>query len=165
MKRIEGEWRYFDESLNIPYPWYTKGCLEFLETLDLKGKRVFEYGVGESTTWYLEKGAICFGVDNSIEWANYTGSKFAVFNNEYVGAIDEYGLFDIVVVDGAWRDDCVEWALPHMKEGGILIIDNFEQPEVEPNIWTKTKELIRQKKHEIHFELDHGTWKTLVVTI
>jgi hypothetical protein len=165
MKRIPGEWRYFDEALNMPFPWYTSTSLEFLETLDLKGKRVFEYGVGESTEWYRAKGAEVFGVDIDPHWAAKVGAKFTIWNNEYVHAIDQLGLFDIVAIDGAWRDECVERAVLHLKPGGLLIIDNFEQPSVEPNRWDKAYELLSRKKSRVYFEPEHEDWKTLIVTI
>jgi hypothetical protein len=129
MTRIPNEWRYFDDKLGIPYPWYTKPCLEFLETLDLRDTLIYEYGVGESTNWYEMNGAIVDGVDSNDEWvgccsiALYTKDKEA-----YVTSACQDGvLFDIIVIDGDWRDECTEYALMALKPGGLLIIDNYKQ--------------------------------------
>lgn len=47
----------------------------------------------------------------------------------YVMAIDRFpeAHFDIVVVDGRARNSCVERALPHVKKGGWLVVDNSDR--------------------------------------
>lgn len=42
----------------------------------------------------------------------------------YVQAIDAYGEFDLILVDGAARASCIAHAVPHVKPGGWLVIDN-----------------------------------------
>lgn len=48
---------------------------------------------------------------------------------KYVKAIDRFpeDYFDIVVVDGRARNSCVQQALPHVKEGGYLVVDNADR--------------------------------------
>ena len=48
---------------------------------------------------------------------------------KYVKAIDQYdyNLFDIIVVDGRVRNACVKRAIPHIKKGGYLIVDNSDR--------------------------------------
>lgn len=162
MKLINGEWRYFDETLNMPYPWFTKPALEFLETIDLNGKRIFEYGVGDSTAWFRAKGAIVYGVDTDYEWAKKTEAKYRPYNGDYLKAIQNFTTYDIVIIDGAWRDECTEYALKHLKPRGLLIIDNWEQLSAEPNTWTQTYELLSGYKPEIYYEPKHEDWKTAV---
>ena len=36
--------------------------------------------------------------------------------------------FDVVLVDGRARPSCIQQALPHLKTGGLLVIDNTERP-------------------------------------
>jgi hypothetical protein len=103
MKLIENEWRYYDLELQIPYPWYTKPALEFIEKIDLKRKEIFEFGAGDSTRWYREKGAIVKGVDNGFRWADSDGITCEMYYPAYVDHIDRFGLFDIIVIDGAQR--------------------------------------------------------------
>lgn len=162
MKRIEGEWRYFDEALGIPYPWLTSTSLKEIEQIDFKGKRIFEYGAGDSTTWFKKKGAQVWSVDNDFEWASKMDCKFASYFHEYVFEIDGAGMFDIIVVDGAWRDHCVQRSWGHLKPGGILIVDNYQQPSV-PTEWEYTPLLIMNEVHKIFKEPDHQDWQTLIV--
>jgi len=49
---------------------------------------------------------------------------------KYARAIDAYpdDYFDVIVVDGRSRPSCIQQALPHLKTGGILVVDNTERP-------------------------------------
>lgn len=164
------DWLTLDEH-GIQMPWLTRPCLEWLDTLDLKGKRVFEYGVGHSTQWYKRRGTECFGVDSNLDWVKKADPFGEVFyaDNEQDYLYEIYApsnfvyLFDLVIIDGDHRDECTEHALKCLKPGGILIIDNWEQPSVEPNDWTRTKELINDMKQVVYKEPTHPDWKTLVV--
>jgi hypothetical protein len=162
MTRIPGEWRYFDDKLGIPYPWYTSTALKIIETWDFKGKKIWEYGVGDSTLWYRSRGASVNGVDNNLEWANKVGCKFAHFENEYVGQMAVGSVYDIICIDGVWRDECTEYALWHLKPGGFLIIDNYKQPSVQAD-WPKTEKLIEGMTAGFHKEPEHEDWVTAII--
>ncbi len=46
----------------------------------------------------------------------------------YVGAIDEVGgAFDLVVIDGRARAACLQRALPHLVDDGMIVMDNVER--------------------------------------
>lgn len=149
-------WRTLDNNGNV-MPWYTRPCLAWLETLDLKDKRVFEYGCGVSTTWYRIQGAVVHGVDSNPEWAN--GQKVVTLKEDYIAEVMNYDPFDFIAIDGIYRDDCTECALKRLKKGGYLIADNFEQPSVEPH-WPKTRELTKHLPMTIFKELEHYDWVT-----
>jgi hypothetical protein len=36
--------------------------------------------------------------------------------------------FDLVLVDGRARPSCIQEAIPHLKSGGLLVVDNTERP-------------------------------------
>lgn len=170
------DWLTLDEH-GIQMPWYTRPCLEWLDTLDLKGKRVFEYGTGKSAMWYASRSAEVCGVDSNEEWfqfAQHFGNYFLADNEQdyiyevYSAASDYHESnpvrpFDLIIIDGDHRDECTEHALKCLKPGGILIIDNWEQPSVEPNDWTRTKELINDMKQVVYKEPTHPDWSSLVV--
>lgn len=48
----------------------------------------------------------------------------------YARAIDTYpaAYFDLVLVDGRSRPSCIQQAIPHIKPGGLLVVDNTERP-------------------------------------
>lgn len=48
---------------------------------------------------------------------------------QYARAIQRFPeeYFDVVLVDGRARPSCIKQALPHLKKGGLLVIDNTER--------------------------------------
>lgn len=164
----EQGWVYFD-SKGIRMPWYTLPCLEWLDGLELKGKCVFEYGLGYSTQWYLSRGAYCFGVESNLDWVPELNlrsmSMFARDKEGYVTAINNQlsstNIFDIICIDGIYRDECTEYALKRLAKGGYLIVDNFEQPSVQAD-WPKTRELTKDLPLTIYKQPDHYDWQTAV---
>lgn len=169
MTKHEGG-RYHDGEMFLP--WYTSPCLEWLMTLDLKGKFIFEYGVGHSTVWYKSKGAITYGVDSTIEWLQVAAPNDSKCGYYLTSDKDRYikgwtkvfdDIYDIVIIDGIYRDECTEYALKMLKPGGYLILDNYMQPSVEMN-WEKTNELIKGMPITIYKEPEHYDWCTAVIT-
>ena len=57
-----------DYLLRFGQPWLVFDAIEFLQSLDLKGKQVFEYGSGGSTLFWLHKGATCVSVEHDPRW-------------------------------------------------------------------------------------------------
>jgi hypothetical protein len=66
-----------DYLLNKQLPWVTFYALDFLNTLDFKEKRVFEYGSGASTLYWLSKGASCVSIEHEKQWYDKMNSSFA----------------------------------------------------------------------------------------
>jgi hypothetical protein len=164
IERVPNEWRYRHAVTKQFYPWYTKPCLEWLVTLDLKRKRIFEYGCGDSTKWYREQGALVYGVES---YPLYAGPDIYVTEeeDEYIREPFSYPEhFDIIIIDGLFRDKCTSYALRNLKSKGYLIIDNWMQPSVEMN-WTLTEKLIKGLPQKLFVEPCHYyPWQTLVVT-
>lgn len=134
----------------IIMPWYTFPCLEYLKKHDYSNWDVFEWGGGCSTVWYSFN---CKSVD-TLEadqiWASEI-SKYLLDHNkdnwslevievpaepeishvdkqkylEYIRTRDKQ--YDVIVIDGSYRNDCIPASVPYVKSGGLLIFDNFEQ--------------------------------------
>lgn len=159
-----------DDEHGIQMPWYTRPCLEVIDKWDFKNKYVFEYGVGYSTIWYRSRGAYVWGVDSNQNWVDLANDDFPRIQlhqnaEDYVKFISRsINIFDIVIIDGSFRDDCTEYALQNLKPGGKLILDNWLQPEVE-EFWPKTEALIEGLPIEVYKEPEHPHWKTAIVTI
>lgn len=49
---------------------------------------------------------------------------------KYARTIDQYPdeYFDLVLVDGRARPSCIQQGMPHLKIGGLLVVDNTERP-------------------------------------
>jgi predicted O-methyltransferase YrrM len=119
-------------------PWLTEDANKILTELVNKGKNlsVFEFGSGASTIWFSkqENVNVVISVEHDMDWWNQVGlirnkdkAIIHLENQPYNHLIDRYGLFDIILVDGRNRVKCIESALPHLKESGVLILDNSER--------------------------------------
>lgn len=117
-------------------PWYTYPAIEFIKGLDTSGMDVFEWGSGYSSLFWAEKGVSeIISVEDHEEWYNEITLKKHANNrivllkerSEYVNAIEqENKKFDIIIVDGKYRLDCSLKAIPYLKEGGIIVLDNSD---------------------------------------
>jgi len=57
-----------DYLLKNKQPWLTFDTIDYLNSLSLKGSRIFEYGSGGSTLFWLNHGAECVSVEHNPDW-------------------------------------------------------------------------------------------------
>jgi hypothetical protein len=117
-----------------PLPWLTYSFIQFISARLKSGMRVFEYGCGFSTRWFSTRVKEIISVDHDINWVE--SLKKIKLNNSviiyketpssYASAIKDYGLFDIILIDGVERPLCFENACGSLNENGVIIWDNFE---------------------------------------
>jgi hypothetical protein len=157
-------WIAFDSN-GVRFPWYSSGVLEILDKMDLKGKRIFEYGGGNSTIWFKSRGAIVEGVDSNPEWAAMSGLELQTELIPYTRAIYKGHKFDLICIDGIFRDDCTEHALNCIEKGGMIIIDNWMQPSAELSDWHLAVDLlaVRGLPHTVYREAKHCDWGSLII--
>lgn len=126
----------FDQN-GSPLPLYTYPAIEYLNSLDLKNKRIFEFGCGNSTLYFLQKEAIVTSVENNQIWFEKLSNEINKNQNhklifakkeEYINSIlGEEGKFDIIVIDGSEnRLKSTANALKKIKEDGVIIVDNSD---------------------------------------
>lgn len=162
--------RWFDRKLDCYFPWYTRPCLEWLISKDWNGKRIFEYGAGDSTVWWRRAGAEVYAVDSNQEYATRFEAIYAETKRAFLSAINAPPgplFYDLIAVDGdpiSWRDDCVAMALPCVREGGYLLVDNWHQPSVGEMSWVQTDHgLAPYERESMTFvEEGHSDWTTKI---
>lgn len=54
--------------LKMGQPWLVFDAIDYLSSMPLKDKRVFEYGSGGSTLFWLNNGAECVSVEHNPDW-------------------------------------------------------------------------------------------------
>jgi predicted O-methyltransferase YrrM len=130
-------------TVDLRLPWVPYRVIEMLDEYLCPTHRAFEYGGGGSTLWFSDRVAELVTIEHDPDWyptlENTVGSlPNVVLSHEtddddwagYVGAIakypDEY--FDVVVVDGRQRVRCFEQAMPKVRPGGLLVLDNTDRP-------------------------------------
>lgn len=118
-----------------PLPWYTYPAIEYFDQLDAKGLRIFEYGSGNSSLYWAHKGAEVWSVEHDRAWfeimshkaARLAGLLLRETAEDYAAAIDVVsGLLDIIIIDGAWRNECASACLGRLAAGGLVILDNSD---------------------------------------
>jgi len=123
-------------SLSKPTPWFTYSAIHFLNTIELNGKRVFEYGSGFSTLYFRNRLADVTSVEDNQFWKNKiddmsmsTTKSLILYKEgtEYVNApLDFDHTFDLIVVDGSYREECVKVAIRALSKNGMIILDNSD---------------------------------------
>lgn len=146
----------------------TFDAIDELRAFLRKGMRVFEYGSGGSSLFWLAFGAELVSIEHDPEWhailadrlrglpgvdyrlilpapigpaeaagdpadpQAYRSTDERVLQHAfqtYATAIDAFpeGTFDVVAIDGRARPSCIMHAIPRVKKGGLLVLDNAER--------------------------------------
>lgn len=147
-----------DSTAGVNSPWWNRHAVRYLEGQLRHGQRIFEWGSGGSTAWFVSKGTRVTSIEHNPEWVEKVKSRClhtdirtipgAVTGNieepyfshnvfdgrrffdDYIASIDEFpdGSFDVVLVDGMCRAACFQRALPKVRPGGLLVIDDTDMP-------------------------------------
>jgi len=158
--KLRTEYGFLESSKkNIPVndkneimPMYTYPCYEWLNSIDWNDSKVFEYGTGYSTIWWQNKNVDYHAVEDNKQWYDMiedkTNINYKPGLHKYIQSIYDYNYkFDVIVIDGVVRFDCIKPALEKIKDDGIIIFDNTD--------WHKDskEELDKSDLIPIHF---HG---------
>ena len=128
-------------TMRLRLPWLPFRLIDELAAVIGPGSRVFEYGGGGSTLWFLDRGAEVVTVEHHDGWADQleqtisspawtllrrpSDDRYA----DYVGAIDEQpdDSLDLVLVDGRERARCAARATSKVRPGGLLLVDDIDR--------------------------------------
>lgn len=117
-------------------PWLVFSSTSFIAPL-VKGKRVFEFGSGMSTLWFADHCKEVVSVESNPEWAKLVAQKtrglnhahliYAGTKSDYLEAIERAGgNFDVILIDGLYRNECVQIARSYLNPGGMVVVDNTD---------------------------------------
>ncbi len=117
-----------------PIPWYTYPAIEFINQLDLSGRKVFEWGSGNSSLYYAQHAREVISIESDRSWHDVIKNKTlkngsVIYQDEttYCDAIKGYSSkFDLIVIDGINRNQCAEVAPDFLKKSGMIILDNSD---------------------------------------
>lgn len=131
-----------------PIPWYTYPVIDQLAKWDFSNCEIFEFGCGNSTRWWAQRARSVVSVESTADWyQKIMDSKILPDNvtpilvrtdegerqaalDRYVGILDQYGKFDVIVIDGEaenrTRYASARAAIPHLKTNGMIILDNSD---------------------------------------
>lgn len=154
---------YFESIANLkpldkelkPIPWFTYPAVEYISQLDLTGKRVFEWGSGNSSRFFSSRCKEIISIESDKGWYELVKSNlktnqqiFYCEESEIPQEIDKYGKFDIIIIDSFHRFDCGLKALSHLEDHGLIILDNSDW-------YPETSQLLRTQGGLIEVDM-HG---------
>ena len=119
----------------MPVPWYTYPCIEYLERFNFKNKSIFEFGTGFSSLFWANRAKEIASVEHNKEWFELISSIreknqkiiYEEDKDKYIKSLSNQNKkFDIIIVDGVWREGCAKEAIRYLNEGGFIILDNSD---------------------------------------
>lgn len=140
--------------LSMVLPWLTFDAIRAIDDHLVFGDRLFEYGSGHSTLYWAQRGIFVVSMEDDPVWFELAGTKLATLPNAtlhfaadkagYVRGIDVVDDdFDVILVDGTFRMECIEAAVSRIRPGGLLVVDNTDWhwfsdiDQRVPNTWRK----------------------------
>ena len=129
---------YFFQRRHQDKPWLSRGAVLFLDQWLKESDRVLEFGSGRSTFYFARKCARVVSHEHHPDW----GAKVEAAIKEngwshvdvvqradesYASTASSYAdsSFDCILVDGVYRYESFEAALPKLAPGGIIVVDNI----------------------------------------
>ena len=134
--------RTIDEKVSIdrdgnPIPWYTYPAIEYLSQFDYQNKKVFEFGVGNSSLFWANRAMKVVSVEDNLKWFEKWQNELkhphlsVIWRDEgeiYENAILETDeMQDVIIIDGKRRFQCAQSALKRLNKGGIIILDDSDR--------------------------------------
>jgi len=116
-------------------PWYTYPAIEYLSRLDFSDKNIFEWGCGYSSLYWSNIAKKVVSIEDNKEWYSKmlakkkTNMKIIYCKNEseFVSSLSkENYIFDLIIVDGSNRKDCLKEAITHISPFGVILLDNSD---------------------------------------
>ncbi|MCK5537628.1 MAG: hypothetical protein KAI79_12430 [Bacteroidales bacterium] len=122
----------------LPLPWVTYSFIDFISDRLNKSMTIFEYGSGNSTLWYASKVKLVSSVEHDKNWflriKNNLPNNVKFFykeleeNGDYAKFSSTLDMkFDIIIVDGRDRVNCVKYAINSLNDTGIIVLDDSER--------------------------------------
>jgi hypothetical protein len=154
--------------LQAPSPWLTFDGIAALRARMHDGMRVFEWGSGGSTLFWLRWRVDLCSIEHDPDWYDvvrrrlpagrsvdhrlvppdppsgeraaldpadplayassaeaFRGRTFRRYATQIDAFPDEH--FDVVLVDGRARPSCIRHAIPKVRAGGVLVVDNADR--------------------------------------
>jgi predicted O-methyltransferase YrrM len=135
--RIESAWY---QRKHPEAPWLTQDAVSFLRDYLKSTDRIAEFGSGRSTRFFSDRCDSVLSFEHDAEWhcsvqasleaegrtnVVYRLRQDTAYYEEISSEAD--ASFDAVLVDGVFRADAALQALPKLRPGGVMIIDNVNR--------------------------------------
>jgi len=125
-----------------PLPWYTYPSIDFLKQRSYEDKDILEFGGGQSTLWWSKRSRSVDALEGDEKWYKKINEGMPdnvnlqlVSIRDKESNISDVGNFlkkhgkpkyDVIVIDGLYRYEMIQFAIEYLREGGIIICDNSD---------------------------------------
>lgn len=121
-----------------PLPWYTYAAIYFIEKKITRSMNIFEYGSGNSTLWWSSRVSSVISIEHERSWFDKMKQRISsnveyrycelIDGGQYCKVVSEYEKrFDVIIIDGRDRINCVKNSLKALKDDGVIIWDNSDR--------------------------------------
>ena len=117
-------------------PWISYDARAELERVLTSHSKVLEFGSGMSTMWYSRHTGSVVSIEDYRPWFDLVSPRVAKLGNvdyrfaanraEYVGLAPAQQ-YDLIMIDGSFREDCARFAIEHLAENGVIYLDNSDK--------------------------------------
>ncbi|MCD8539808.1 MAG: FkbM family methyltransferase [Leadbetterella sp.] len=127
------------DAQGAPIPWLTYSLLDFLEGRLNRSISLFEYGSGNSTLYFADRVGFIQSVEYDKAWFDLIQQKMpgnveltftGLEGDGYQKVILEAQRdFDIILIDGRRRVECLKNSVQRLSPGGVLLLDDSERED------------------------------------
>lgn len=118
-----------------PIPWMNYSFIAFISQRLNSRMDIFEFGSGYSTNYWAKAVNTVTSVEYDKKWFQKIGDNLPnnvklIFNDnidsgEYAkSCLEQNSEYDVIIIDGRKRVDCLQYSLPNLKQNGVVILDD-----------------------------------------
>ena len=130
------------DKYNSYVPWMNYQFIDFITERLTNEMDLYEYGSGYSTVYWCHRVNSVTCVEHIKEWFNFIDSKkpdncHLIFSDDlenmgYAKSCLTTNIeYDVIIVDGRNRVECIEYALLSLKNNGVIILDDSQRARYE----------------------------------
>ena len=120
-----------------PIPWFTYPAIQFLEERAKRSWRVLEFGSGMGTLWWSQRVSEVNAIEHDTHWADAIERQCAANVHRvpsfpadaYLRPSVNSGPYEIVIVDGLFRPECLAIAPSLLTPEGVIVLDDAHREE------------------------------------
>lgn len=117
-------------------PWISYDACIIIERFLSPSHSVLEFGSGMSTVWYAQHAGSVVSIEDYEPWRRVVAGLVAPFpqvdyrfgagREAYIAQAPDRR-YDLIMIDGSWRLDCAHFAIEHLRDGGMIYLDNSDK--------------------------------------
>tara|TARA_B100000242_G_C43054330_1_gene493014 strand:- start:1028 stop:1735 length:708 start_codon:yes stop_codon:yes gene_type:complete len=163
------------------YPWLPYSATKFIinHFEKFENKNILEFGAGCSTIFFSKNLSNVYSKEDLHDWYNFLKEKLSKkkLKNTYLEFCrekDNYlsinknwpDKYDIILIDGSWRDECLKLAFERIKNNTLIVLDNSDKfapndaseypDDITGNVFKAREDLVRFSK-ENNFQIKKFT--------